>query len=95
MSDKSKNYDDYVDLRNDGRIVMCRRPNLKNPKWNVRSKIPNTKGYVIRSTKTSDFNDGKRFSEDLYYELEGKVRRGEVLKSPPFDKVVKEFINKL
>ena len=93
MSDKSKNYDDYIDLRNDGRIVMYRRPHLKNPKWNVRLKIPNTKGYVIRSTKTSDFNDGKRFSEDLYYELEGKVRRGEVLQSPSFDKVVKEFIN--
>ena len=93
MGTQSKNYDDYIDLRNDGRIVMYRRPHLKNPKWNVRLKIPNTKGYVIRSTKTTDFNDGKRFSEDLYYELEGKVRRGEVLKSPPFDKVVTEFIN--
>ena len=59
MDTKSKNYDDYIDLRNDGRIVMYRRPHLKNPKWNVRLKIPNTKGYVIRSTKTSDFNDGK------------------------------------
>ena len=93
MDTKSKNYDDYIDLRNDGRIVMYRRPHLKNPKWNVRLKIPNTKGYVIRSTKTTDFNEGKRFSEDLFYELEGKVRRGEVLKSPPFDKVVSEFIN--
>ena len=72
---------------------MFRRPQLKNPKWNVRLKIPNTKGYVIRSTKAFDFNEGKRFSEDLYYELEGKVRRGEVLRSPPFDKVVSEFIN--
>ena len=93
MDTKSKNYDDYIDLRNDGRIVMYRRPHLKNPKWNVRLKIPNTKGYVIRSTKTTDFNEGKRFSEDLFYELEGKVRRGEVLQSPPFDKVVTEFID--
>ena len=92
MEVKSKNYDDYVDVRNDGKIVMYRRPHLKNPKWNVRLKIPNHKGYVIRSTKTSDYNEGKRFSEDLYYELEGKVRRGETLKSPPFSKVVAEFI---
>ena len=48
MGTQSKNYDDYIDLRNDGRIVMYRRPHLKNPKWNVRLKIPNTKGYVIR-----------------------------------------------
>lgn len=93
MDQKSKNYDDYIDLRNDGKIVMYRRPHLKNPKWNVRLKVPNTKGYVIRSTKTTDFNEGKRFSEDLYYELEGKVRRGETLKSPPFDKVVNEWVN--
>ena len=90
-----KNYDDYVDLRNDGRIVMYRRPHLKNPKWNVRLKIPNTKGYVIRSTKTSDFNEGKRFSEDLYYELEGKIRRGEVITSPQFEKVVNEWIGEI
>ena len=88
-----KHYEEYVDLRGDGRIVMYKRKDhSKRPKWNVRLKIPNTKGYVVKSTKTTDFNEGKRFSEDLYYELEGKVRRGETLKSPPFSKVVDEFI---
>ena len=47
----------------------------KKPKWNVRIKVPNTNGYVLKSTKKMDFNEGKRFSEDLYYELEGQVRR--------------------
>ena len=88
-----KHYEEYVDLRGDGRIVMYKRKDhSKRPKWNVRLKIPNTKGYVVKSTKTNDYNEGKRFSEDLYYELEGKVRRGETLKSPPFSKVVDEFI---
>ncbi len=94
MEPNHKHYDDYVDLRGDGRIVMYKRKDhSKRPKWNVRLKVPNTKGYVVKSTKTSDFDDGKRFSEDLYYELEGKVRRGETLKSPPFDKVVSEWVD--
>jgi integrase len=88
-----KHYEEYVDLRGDGRIVMYKRKDhSKRPKWNVRLKVPNTKGYVVKSTRTDDFNEGKRFSEDLYYELEGKVRRGETLKSPSFSKVVDEFI---
>lgn len=94
MTTNHKHYDEYVDLRKDGRIVMYKRKDHnKRPNWTVRLKIPQTKGYVIKSTKTNDFNEGKRFSEDLYYELEGKVRRGEVLKSPPFASVVSEFMD--
>ena len=66
MYTKSKNYDDYFDLRNAGMIVICRRPYLKNPKWNVRLKVPNTKGYVIRSTKTTDFNERQSNDEQTF-----------------------------
>ena len=60
-----------------------RNDHKTRPKWTVRIKVPNTKGYVVKSTRTADFDEGRRFSEDLYYELEGKVRRGEVIKAPP------------
>jgi len=93
MGSDHKHYDDYVDLRGDGRIVMYKRNDHKTrPKWTVRIKVPNTKGYVVKSTRTADFDEGRRFSEDLYYELEGKVRRGEVIKAPPFEKVAKEWV---
>ena len=61
-----KTYKEYIDLRNDGKIVMYKRnDHNKKPKWNVRIKVPNTNGYVVKSTKTMDFNEGKRFSEDF------------------------------
>ncbi len=69
-----------------------RNDHKTRPKWTVRIKVPNTKGYVVKSTRTADFDEGRRFSEDLYYELEGKVRRGEVIKAPPFEKVAKEWV---
>ena len=96
MDTNHKSYDEYVDLRGDGRIVMYKRTDhKKRPKWNVRLKLPNTKGYVVRSTRTSDLNEARRFSEDLFFELEGKIRRGEVVKSPPFKKVVREYLNQI
>lgn len=95
MSDH-KTYKEYVDLRGDGRIVMYQRSDHSvRPKWNVRIKVPGSTGYVVKSTRTPDFEEGKRFSENLYYELEGKVRRGEVLKSPLFKKVVSEWKKEL
>ena len=87
-----KSYDDYVDVRGDGRIVMYKRKDhSKRPKWNVRLKLPDTKGYVVKSTRTADFDEGRRFAEDLFFKLEGKVRRGEVIRSPSFKKVAKEY----
>lgn len=90
MSDHN-HYQDYTDLRGNGRIVLYKRQDHNNPKWTVRIKVPGSTGYVVRSTKTTDFDEGKRFSEDLYYELESRVRRGETLRSPPFKKVFEEW----
>ena len=91
-----KSYDDYVDVRGDGRIVMYKRKDhSKRPKWNVRLKLPDTKGYVVKSTRTADFDEGRRFAEDLFFKLEGKVRRGEVLRSPSFKKVAKEYLSQV
>ena len=70
-----KTYDDYHDLRGDGRIVMYKRRDHHNPRWNVRIKVPGKTGYVVKSCKTTDFHEARRFSEDLYYELEGRSRR--------------------
>jgi integrase len=86
-----KTYDDYHDLRGDGRIVIYKRRDHHNPRWNVRIKVPGKTGYVVKSCKTTDFHEARRFSEDLYYELEGRSRRGESIRSHKFDRVVKEW----
>ena len=51
----------YEDLRGDGRIVLFLREG-KNPKYYVRLKLPQSKGYKTISTKTSDRNEGVRVS---------------------------------
>ena len=84
-------YEDYNDIRGDGGIVIYKRPEHDNPKWYARIKVKEAKGFIRKSTKTTDYEEAKRFAEDLYYELEGKVRRGETLKSPPFRRVVAEW----
>ena len=88
---KHRSYSDYVDLRDDGRIVLYKRNDHDNPRWNVRIKVPGQTGYVVKSCKTRVFDEAKRFSEDLYFEIEGKSRRGESVKSRPFKRVVDEW----
>jgi hypothetical protein len=84
-------YKDFLDLRGDGRVVLYKRADHQNPKWTVRLKIPETEGFVVKSTKTTDDFAARRFAEDLYYRLEGKARRGEPINSPTFRKVFSEW----
>jgi integrase len=84
-------YQDYVDLRGDGRIVLYKRADHQNPKWTARLSIPTVSGFVVKSTKTTDDFEARRFAQELYYQLEGKARRGEPINSPTFRKVFTEW----
>ncbi|EDP66888.1 Integrase [alpha proteobacterium BAL199] len=86
-----KSYADYTDLRGDGRIVLYKRKDHGNPRWNVRIKVPGGTGYIVKSCRTTDFYEARRFSEDLYYQLEGRSRRGETIRAKPFQKVFDEW----
>ena len=89
MSENLKSYDDYHDLRNDGRIVLYKRKSHKRrPSYNVRIKFPEVRGYIIKSTKSSDLEESKLFANNLYWELEGKLKRGESLKRIYFKQVI-------
>jgi hypothetical protein len=68
-------YQSYLDLRGDGRIVLYKRADHQNPKWTARLRIPTVSGFVVKSTKTTDDFEARRFAEELYYRLEGKARR--------------------
>src|ERR1035437_8208522 len=84
MAEKHTHYRDYRDIRGDGRIILYRRADIQSQNWTARLKIPNTVGYVVKSTKTTDDFEARRFAEELYYQLEGRARRGEPVKSPTF-----------
>ena len=91
MAEKHIHYRDYRDIRGDGRIILYRRADIQSANWSARLKIPNTVGYVVKSTKTSDDFEARRFAEELYYQLEGRARRGESVKSPTFKRVFEEW----
>ena len=91
MPKSHSHYKDFLDLRGDGRIVLYKRADHQNPKWTVRLKIPNNSGFVVKSTKTTDDFEARKFAEDLYYRLEGRAVRGEPVNSPTFRRVFTEW----
>lgn len=95
MPKNYNHYQDFLDLRGDGRIILYRRSDHRAPKWTARLKIPGSKGFVVRSTKTQDPQEARRFAEELFYRLEGKARRGEPINSPPFKRVFREWSENL
>ena len=91
MDENYTHYRDYRDLRGDGRIILYRRADNQGLNWSVRLKIPSTVGYVVKSAKTPDDFEARRFAEDLYFQLEGRARRGESVKSSTFKHVFEEW----
>ena len=43
-----------IDLRGDGRVILYKRDNLKDPVWQARVRVPNSTGYKNITTTTSD-----------------------------------------
>ena len=51
----------------DGQIYLFRRADYKKPTWLCRIKVPNTKGYISCSTKTTDEHQAFAFANALKY----------------------------
>jgi integrase len=75
----------------DGHVVLYRRPNLKNPKWQCRISVPNATGYVRRTTGFADEFEARRFAEELYEDLRTQKHNGGALQKPKFEKVFLQF----
>jgi len=62
----------------DGGIYLFLRGDYKTPIWFCRIKVPGMKGYIYRSTGTSDEHQSYKVADDLYHRQLVKVLGGEV-----------------
>jgi integrase len=60
----------------DGAIYLFVRSDYKKPTWFCRVKVPNSKGYVWRSTRTTDEHMAFAFANDLYNQSLVRVLSG-------------------
>lgn len=65
----------------DGAIYLFRRADDKKPTWFCRVKVPNAKGYVSCSTKTTDEHAASRFADDLFLKTLVSVASGRDINS--------------
>ena len=84
-----------IDVRGDGRIILYKRPGLKNPKWQARIRVPNANRYKIITTKTDDLMKAQVFATNFYEELYFTVKAGGSLNSKTFKQVFDEWARSL
>lgn len=60
----------------DGAIYLFLRGDYLKPIWFCRVKVPGAKGYLYRSTRTSDEHEAFKFADDLYNRTLVKVLSG-------------------
>ena len=84
-------YEDQRDLRGDGRVILYKRSDLKNPKWQVRIRVPNASGYKVVSAKTDDIREAERFALNLYEDTYLHVKAGGTVQSKTFKQVFEEW----
>jgi len=89
--DQIEHYPEQIDLKGDGRIVLYKRDGMKNPKYQVRIRVPDSKGYKRVSTKTADLQEAEYFAQKLYDELALHVKAGGALNSKTFTQVFDEW----
>lgn len=86
-----KDADERIDLYDDGRIILFKRPEYKKPNWYARIKVRGSTGYKVISTKTSDLRKAGHYADELAEELYYKVKEGGSVNSPSFKKVYNDW----
>ena len=75
----------------DGQIYLFRRADYKKPTWFCRIKVPNTKGYISCSTKTTDEHQAFAFANDVFNKALVKVASGQDLNSKRVSVAIEEY----
>ena len=76
----------------DGAIYLFKRADYVKPTWFCRVKVPNSKGYVSTSTKTTDEHQAFAFANDLYNKTFLKVANGQDLHSKRVTVAISEYV---
>ena len=79
-----KDAEERIDLNDDGRIILFKRPEYKKPNWYARIKVRGSTGYKIVSTKTTDLRKAGRYAEEIAEDLYYKVKQGGSVNAPSF-----------
>jgi integrase len=76
----------------DGAIYLYRRAEYKKPTWYIRLKIPGAKGYVWKSSGSTDEYAAYKVAEDLYNQSLVKVLSGAKLNSKRISDALTAYI---
>ncbi len=79
----------------EGGIYLYQRSDFKKPTWLCRIKVPNTKGYVTRSTGTGDEHQAFKFADDLYNQLLVKSLTGETVVGKRMGPAIDAYIRRI
>ena len=76
----------------DGAIYLFLRSDYKKPTWFCRVKVPNSKGYVWRSTRTTDEHGAYAFALNLYNQTLVRVLSGNTANAKRLGPVVETYL---
>jgi len=76
----------------DGAIYLFVRADYKKPTWFCRIKVPKAKGYIWRSTRTTDEHVAFAFADALYHESLVRVHGGEALNAKRLGPLLESYL---
>lgn len=76
--------DERADIRGDGRIILYKRPVLKNPKWQVRLRVLEATEYKTISTRSAKLSTAEAFANNLYDDFYLHIQGGGSVRSKTF-----------
>jgi integrase len=76
----------------EGAIYLFRRADYKKPTWFCRIKVPDAKGYLSCSTKTTDEHQAYAFAYNLYNKSLAQVAAGLPIGSKQTTAAIKEYV---
>ncbi len=79
----------------DGALYLFLREDYKKPTWMCRVKIPGVKGYLYRSTRTSDEHQAFAFADDFYNRTLMKVLGGANLNAKKIGDAIKAYTTRI
>ena len=79
----------------DGAIYLFLRSDYKKPTWFCRIKVPNSKGYVWRSTRTTDEHAAYAFANNLYNQTLVRVLGGSTANPKRLGPVLEAYLKHL